>query len=128
MKINLSFFKTCSLLFALAFVVTLSGCKDDDTVLVGKSGYVQFKLYRLSDKPAETRANELDYLSTAKKIEVVLQNSNGSRPNVFNRDSSLQLIPNVFIRASSLQLIPNVFSRASSLQLIPKEFTGVSSP
>lgn len=79
MKINLSFFKTCSLLFALAFVVTLSGCKDDDTVLVGKSGYVQFKLYRLSDKPAETRANELDYLSTAKKIEVVLQNSNGSR-------------------------------------------------
>ena len=78
MKINLSFLKSCSVLFALSLLVVLTGCKDDTTEILGQGGYVQFKLYKQSAK-AETRAAELDYLSSAKKIEVVLQNSSGSR-------------------------------------------------
>ena len=78
MKINLSFLKSCSVLFALSLLVVLTGCKDDTTEIFGQGGYVQFKLYKQSAK-TETRATELDYLNAAKKIEVVLQNSSGSR-------------------------------------------------
>lgn len=78
MRINLLSLKACAMLFALLLSVVFTGCSDDNEVLTSKSGFVQFKLYRSTDKHTDTRATELDNLASAKKVEIILE-YNGSR-------------------------------------------------
>lgn len=110
MRINISSLKACAMLFALLLSVVFTGCSDDNEVLTSKSGFVQFKLYRSTDKHNETRATELDYLASAKKIEIVLE-YNGSRiKQTLNLNSYDDASAEYGLRSDKLELLAGKYT------------------
>lgn len=116
MNIKAKTYKLLQMSLILLGLVTLTvSCDDDEFITNSQNGYVQFKLYKSAsyNKKTTSRAanNQLDYLSDAQKIKIILNNQDNLQfsqtldLNAYNDENS-----EYGMRSDKLELTPGEYT------------------
>ena len=108
-----------SRLLALSLILvgvssSVTSCKDEAEVLQSGNGYVQFKVYKSAsyEKTLSTRSgdNQLDYLNDAKKIKVMLRNTDFSFSQTLPLSAYNDETAEYGLRSEKLSLTPGEYT------------------
>lgn len=88
----------------LAMTVTQS-CSEDDSLIDGQYGYVQFKIMKNSTLESTRAAGQLDNLTDAKKIEVMMRHNGMSVTQTLRLNSYDQQTAEWGVRSDRLKLL-----------------------